>query len=127
MARLIPALLLAACVDPGLPDEASYDLDIEPLYAQRCVRCHEEDGWAAGAVVLDSYLTARSTRVMSACTAVHPTLADEHPELLTSVASPDGTPCHAWPMFSMPPDASIRLLPSEQRLLLRWIELGAPE
>lgn len=121
------ALLAMACGPTDLPEVVTYDADIAPLYAEACVRCHELDVWEAGAVALDDYHTARSTRVRAACTASHPDLIAEYPEVFTSDAAPEPVPCHAWTPYTMPPDGAFRLSSYEQRLLVRWIQLDAPE
>jgi hypothetical protein len=125
--------LLAACgaepIDLGTA-MPTYEADVAPIYEDYCTACHAEHGVKKGGVELDRYRTAKATAVKSACTSVTDDLVEQYAEHLKPYA---GNPpvekaaCEGWEIDSMPPGAKSRLTRRQQLLLLRWVELGAPE
>ncbi len=75
---------------------------------------------------LDTYASARSTRVSSACTALDASVSAEHALALRSLdADPTEAACSRWASASMPPGAIDHLTLHEQHLLARWVATGA--
>ncbi len=139
MARLLALGLLALCacgpsdvldsVDPSIFEaDVTYRARISPIYRKRCIGCHTSAGLRLGGVELDTYEAAAGSRLRSACTSAQPELLELFDDTLRQIRS--GVfeePCDGWKIYSMPDGAKSRMSPNEQALLLRWIELGAPE
>ena len=140
---LLSALLLTAC-DGGAPAAGAgarqpaalpveltaptYTEHIAPLLAVYCVDCHEHNAIMYAGVELDTYASARSTRVRSACTALTPSLISEFSaHLIPQDGHSDLSACAPWEPHSMPPGAMTRLTPDQQRMLAIWVANGAPE
>lgn len=133
---LVAALALSACGSEDVTEldvaelEPTYEYPVRAILERSCVPCHTSDGLRAGGVELDRYESAYNTRVKSTCTAVTPRLVERFAAHLQPVPKDppqDRGTCADWELFSMPPDAFDKLTPYEQLLLLRWVELGAPE
>lgn len=127
---VLSLMLLAACGEreSDLDSfEPTYSSHVRPIYDRYCHQCHAEAGVKAGGVELDRYRTAAATAKKSVCTAVTQTLVDEWSPRVDLSPSSGGAPCAGWEVFSMPTGAKSRLTNTEQRLLLRWLEIGVPE
>lgn len=130
------AALSCGCADSVLDqaDPASFEAeptwseDIAPLLERSCVSCHDGRGAFEGGVELATYAAARSTRVPATCTAISQDVADHFADVLVLPTDSGGdASCSGWEPLSMPPGTATRLSPTEQVLLARWVELGAPE
>jgi len=107
----------------------SYKAHIKAILRSRCVVCHDSKGVRSGGVELDQYASAFSNRVRNACVSITDELVARFSDvLLPHPTDPPTalTPCKNWDTFSMPSGASSRLTASEQVLLVRWVETGAP-
>ena len=122
--------LVVEDVDASLFDATpTYRENIEPLLFDYCVNCHSSQGIRNGGVELDTYQSAYSGQVRNACVSVRKELADRFTNSLMPYPRDPPvaqSPCGNWEPFSMPKGALPPLTSSEQVLLLRWVETGAP-
>ena len=122
--------------EQGLPANAvaveleapTYAEHIRPLFEQHCVSCHAHGAVMHAGVELDTYASARSVRVRNACTAISAELISEFGEhLIPQAGLAEQEACAPWEPLSMPPGATMRLSPDQQRMLAVWVANGAPE
>jgi hypothetical protein len=141
-ARLLLGLVLlgpalAACggeplatADPALLQYTpSYERDVAPLLAERCISCHSKDGVRDGGVELDSWEPVWAGRVKHVCVSITPELIAESADVLAlhpknpPVQTP---PCGDYAPLSMPTGAVPKLTAAEQQVLVGWLRAGAP-
>ncbi len=119
-AAILPLVLMAGLAAPASDGpELRYDRDIRPLLSDRCFRCHGQDATKRrGKLRLDDPESSLADR--GGYAAIVPGKPDES-ELVHRVTNPD-------PKEVMPPPSSNKrtLSASEQELVKRWIERGAP-
>jgi len=117
------AILLLVCFIVGCgqksPKPVSFREDIQPILANRCVKCHGT-GIAEGNIVLTSYETLMASRTISG---KKPLVISEKPgESWLYILSATNQP-----HFRMPPDTTnLTPLPQQElELISRWITQGA--
>lgn len=132
---LLPALTGPACSDlaqvaadpEAVPTEVSYAEHVAPILEASCVRCHSHEGRLDGGVAVDTYESARSTRVRSTCVSVGTEVIAMYADVLLPLGGSGGlSACEGWEPLSMPPGAMPHLTLAEQLVLARWVEQGAP-
>lgn len=104
---------LSSCETPP-PSEPTWEQDVRPLLAARCVRCHTSPPFADPAIQ-----TPERPRVPATRLDVYEVAAMESGLLVSLVSRPE-------PLFRMPPPPSARLTDYEIEVLRRWDANGPP-